>query len=118
MQRSGDREIRMADTRENALTQSNGSVRVEIFDQAYNLRGSDADYINRLAEYVDTKIRQVAQQASTVDSTRLAVLAALNIADEFLTIKRKYDSAGNLSERASHLSGALDEILGESRLAG
>jgi cell division protein ZapA len=109
----------MADTREKALTQTNGSVRVEIFDQAYNLRGSDADYINRLAEYVDMKIRQVAQQASTVDSTRLAVLAALNIADEFLTIKRKYDSvAGDFTERASHLSGALDEILADSRLAG
>lgn len=108
----------MANTRENQLTQSNGSVRVEIFDQPYNLRGSDADYINQLAEYVDTKIRQVAMQASTVDSSRLAVLAALNIADELLTIKRKYESVGNFSQRASHLAGALDEILSETRLAG
>ena len=109
----------MADTREKALTQSNGSVRVEIFDQAYNLRGSDAEYIGRLAEYVDTKVRQVAQQASTVDATRLAVLAALNIADEFLTIKRKYDEiAGELNQRTSHLAGALDEILADSRLVG
>ena len=38
---------------------SNGSVRVEIFDQVYNLRGSDADYILKLAEYVDTKMRAV-----------------------------------------------------------
>ncbi len=109
---------RMANTRENQLTQSNGSVRVEIFDQAYNLRGSDPDYINRLAEYVDTKIRQVAMQASTVDSNRLAVLAALNIADELLMIKRKYESVGDFSQRASHLAGALDEILSEARLAG
>jgi cell division protein ZapA len=109
----------MADTRENQLTQSNGSVRVEIFDQAYNLRGSDPEYINRIAEYVDTKIRLVAQQASTVDSTRLAVLAALNIADELLMIKRKYESvSGDFTQRASHLAGALDEILAESRLAG
>jgi cell division protein ZapA len=109
----------MADTRENQLTQSNGSVRVEIFDQAYNLRGSDPDYIHRLAEYVDMKIRQVAQQASTVDSTRLAILAALNIADEFLVIKRKYDSvSGDYVQRASHLAGALDEILAETRIAG
>ena len=101
------------------MAQSNESVRVEIFDQAYNLRGSDSVYINRLADYVDTKIRQVAQQASTVDSTRLAVLAALNIADELLTIRRKYESvSGDFSQRASHLSGALDEILAESRLAG
>ena len=38
---------------------SNGSVRVEIFDQGYNLRGTDPDYILKLAEYVDTKMRAV-----------------------------------------------------------
>jgi cell division protein ZapA len=109
----------MAETRENQVTQSNGSVRVEIFDQAYSLRGTDPEYIHRLADYVDTKIRLVAQQASTVDSTRLAILAALNIADEFLTIKRKYESvSGDYTQRASHLVGALDEILAESRMAG
>jgi cell division protein ZapA len=109
----------MADTREKQLTQSNGPVRVEIFDQAYNLRGSDAEYILRLAAYVDNKIRQVAQQTSTIDSTRLAVLAALNIADEFLVLKKKYDAvSGDLTQRTSHLAGALDEILGETRLVG
>ena len=44
---------------------ANGSVRVEIFDQVYNLRGSDADYILKLAEYVDGKMRAVSEQ--TVD---------------------------------------------------
>ncbi len=44
-----------------ALTKDavNGSVRVEIFDQVYNLRGSDADYILKLADYVDAKMRAV-----------------------------------------------------------
>ena len=68
---------------------SNSSVRVEIFDQAYHLRGSDPDYIIKLADYVDTKMRAVAEQTSTVDSVRLAVLAALNIADEYHMMKRK-----------------------------
>ena len=49
-----------------AKDSQNASVRVEIFDQAYNLRGSDADYILRLAEYVDSKMRAV---ASLVPST-------------------------------------------------
>ncbi|MGD0292206.1 MAG: cell division protein ZapA, partial [Candidatus Binataceae bacterium] len=66
----------------NAVSGS-GSVRVEIFDQVYNLRGSDADYILKLAEYVDGKMRAVSEQTATVDSVRLAVLAALNIADEY-----------------------------------
>ena len=41
---------------------ANSSVRVEIFDQAYNLRGSDAEYILKLAEYVDGKMRAVSEQ--------------------------------------------------------
>ena len=70
----------------------NNAVRVEIFDQAYNLRGSDADYIIKLAEYVDSKMRAVAEQTHTVDTARLAVLAALNIADEYHLLKRSGDT--------------------------
>jgi cell division protein ZapA len=104
---------------EASLSQSNGSVRVEIYDQTYQLRGSDPQYINQLADYVDTKMRIVAQQASTVDSLRVAVLAALNIADEYLVLKRKYDSiASDYRSRAEQLAGALDEVLEEARLAG
>lgn len=98
---------------------ANNSVRVEIYDQAYNLRGTDADYILKLAEYVDTKMRLVSQQTSTVDSLRVAVLAALNIADEYHLLKKKYDAiASTYEERAHTLSGALDEVLQDGRKAG
>jgi cell division protein ZapA len=101
------------------MATANNSVRVEIYDQAYNLRGSDADYILKLAEYVDTKMRLVSQQTSTVDSLRLAVLAALNIADEYHLLKKKYDAiASTYEERAHTLSGALDEVLEDDRKAG
>jgi len=97
----------------------NNAVRVEIFDQAYNLRGSDAEYILKLAEYVDGKMRAVAEQTHTVDTARLAVLAALNIADEFHLLKRNQDVvSGDYLRRAQHLSSALDEVLGEKRRAG
>jgi len=101
------------------MATANNSVRVEIYDQAYNLRGSDADYILKLAEYVDTKMRLVSQQTSTVDSLRVAVLAALNIADEYHLLKKKYDAiASTYEERAHTLSGALDEVLDDGRKAG
>src|SRR4051812_11108007 len=96
----------------------NGSVRVEIFDQAYNLRGSDPEYILKLADYVDTKMRAVSEQTHTVDSARLAVLAALNIADEYHLLKRNHDNAPvDYLKRANHLSDALDEVLEEARKA-
>jgi cell division protein ZapA len=98
---------------------SNGSVRVEIFDQGYNLRGTDADYILKLAEYVDSKMRAVAEQTHTVDSSRLAVLAALNIADEYHLLKRKMEGGGSESSgRTRQLLKALDEVLLESRRTG
>jgi len=106
------------------LSQGNGSggstsIRVDIYDQGYHLRGTDPEYIADLAEYVDTKMRLISQQASTVESLKVAVLAALNIADELHVLKRKYDSlTQDYTARAEHLSGALDEVLGEARRVG
>ena len=92
-------------------------VRVEIYDQGYNLRGSDSDYIFKLAEYVDGKMRVLAQQTQTVDSLRLAVLAAINIADEFHILKKKYDAiAGDYQQKAGNLTAALDEVLSDRRI--
>src|SRR6476661_3250162 len=95
---------------------TNGSVRVEIFDQGYNLRGTDTDYSLKLAEYVDTNMRAVSEQTHTVDSARLAVLAAINIADEYHLLRRKADGgASDSSKRARQLLNALDDVLAENR---
>jgi cell division protein ZapA len=97
----------------------NSSVRVEIFDQAYNLRGSDPEYILKLAEYVDAKIRAVAEATNTIDTVRLAVLAALNIADEYHLLKKRQDVGATDYQKRAHLLGnALDEILRDHRRAG
>jgi cell division protein ZapA len=98
---------------------ASNSVRVEIFDQAYNLRGTDADYIVKLAEYVDAKMRAVATQTQTVDTARVAVLAALNIADEYRMLQHKLEGGNSgYLERAHHLAEALDEVLQDKRRAG
>jgi cell division protein ZapA len=101
------------------------SVSVEIYDQIYHLRGTDAEHIDRLATLVDAKMRAVAAHGSTVDSLRVAVLAALNIADELLALRERYEeTTGNtpqaedsMSSRAGTLAGILDELL-EDRRAG
>ena len=98
---------------------ASNSVRVEIFDQAYSLRGTDPDYIVKLAEYVDAKMHAVAEQTQTVDTARLAVLAALNIADEYHILQRKLEGGNSdYIERAHHLAEALDEVLQDKRRAG
>ena len=101
----------------------NGAVIVDIYDQIYQLRGTDAAYIERLAGMVDAKMRAVSAHSSTVDSLRVAVLAALNIADELTTMRAKYEAlSGSLTQaqtqtrtRAGSLAGMLDEILVERK---
>ena len=95
-------------------------VTVDIYDQTYRLRGHDPAYIQQLAEVVDTKMRAVAEQGKSVDSLRVAVLAALNIADELVSLEQRYNAiAGganeNLRNRASKLTGLLDAVLSEDR---
>jgi cell division protein ZapA len=57
-------------------------VTVEIYDQLYHLSGQDPEHIRELAAIVDAKMRAVAAHGRTADSLRVAVLAALNLADE------------------------------------
>jgi len=77
-------------------------VKVEIYDQTYHI-GSELDeaYVQQLAAYVDTKMRAVAEATQTVDSLRVAVLAALAIADELQTLRQTQGELdGALRERA------------------
>jgi cell division protein ZapA len=68
------------------MSEAHGSgqlVQVEIYGQSYNLRGQgESGYIHDLASYVDRKMREVAEATATVDSLKVAILTALNIADE------------------------------------
>ena len=101
------------------VTRATTSVSVDIYDQTYHLRASDADYIQKLAAMVDGKMRAVSANGNTVDSLRVAVLAALNIADELLRLQEHTrvlrgsvsESQTTLRSRANSLSGLLDSVL-------
>jgi cell division protein ZapA len=86
---------------------------VEIHGQRYPIRSSlDPEYVLRLAAYVDQKIGAAADSTPSGDSLRLAVLAALNIADELFRMReanRARDS--QIAERASELEQLLDRVL-------
>ena len=88
-------------------------IPVEIGGQKYPIRtGLDPEYVARLAAYVDEKMRVAGESTPTSDSVRLAVLAALNIADELFR-SRDASSArtGALAERAQELEQLLDRVL-------
>jgi cell division protein ZapA len=110
-------------SRAELAAQAAGAVVVEIYDQVYQLRGTDPAYIEKLAGMVDSKMRAVSAHGATVDSLRVAVLAALNIADELVALRARYDALnGSLSQvqtsarsRAGSLMGMLDEVLTERK---
>ncbi len=88
-------------------------IPVEIHGHRYPIRSSlDQEYVARLAAYVDEKIRAAADTTATGDSMRLAVLAALNIADELFRCRDRDRAVhGELTERAGQLERMLDRIL-------
>jgi cell division protein ZapA len=93
-----------------------GYTTVSIYDQMYHLRGQNPEHIRQLADLVDSKMRAVAAQGRTVDSLRVAVLAALNLADEVSQISGVDAHEGRI--RAAHLRSMLDEVLEDERQAG
>ena len=97
------------------MTKTSDGVRVEIYDQIYHMRGElDAEYIHRLARYLDAKMRSIAERTHTVDSLRVAVLAALNIADEYHQLKAKHEAeTQQVSEKVDECHALLDEVLKE-----
>ena len=89
------------------------SIRVVIYDQEYFMRGDlNQEYIQRLAKYVDTRMRSIAERTRTVDTLRVAILAALNVADEYHQLKARYEEVTeHLDQKVGKYSDALDEIL-------
>ncbi len=92
------------------------TVQVDIYNQTYNIRGElDAAYVAELAKYVDAKMREIAASARTVDSLRIAVLAALNIADDLHAFRQRHASAqDDLRFRAERCLQLVDSALKES----
>lgn len=89
------------------------TTRVEIYGQGYSIGGDgDAAYVQRLAERVDAQMRLIGRQARTADSLRVAVLAALNLADENERLRGELAQLGRQSAaRAHRLLESLDKIL-------
>ena len=92
---------------------STTTVEVEIFGATYQVRGdNDADYLQELAALVDQKMQEVAAHLKTVDRTKIAVLAALNVADDLVQCRK--DQGGEIeavTKKISKLTGELNEAL-------
>ena len=93
-----------------------GVVTVEIGGQRYPIRsGLDPAYVGELAAYVDKKMRAASDAAPTTDMLGLAILVALNLADECFRARQNHSTSdGELNERALRLEQLVDQILDHS----
>ena len=89
------------------------TIRVEIYNQTYNIRSDgDNDYVVGLAEFVDRRMREISSGTLTVDSLKVAILAALHIADELHRLKRLHEQADQqLATRSAECAEMLDRVL-------
>lgn len=90
-------------------------VHVEIFGQSYAVRaGADPAYVASLAAHVDGQMQEISRSGGAVDSVRVAVLAALNIADECFRLRRQVQQGNEEArERAGRLARELAVALEE-----
>lgn len=67
-------------------------VSVEIFNEDYTVRGEEnPEYIEMLASYVDRRMKMISQRNHNLTTTKIAVLTALNLADELNKLQEDYD---------------------------
>ena len=97
-------------------------VHVEIFGQTYAVKaGGDPAYVEKLAASVDQQMKEVSRASGAVDSLRVAVLTALNLADECARLRREGDEArresrsagAGVDDRLARLARKLGAALGE-----
>ena len=87
-------------------------IKIAIFGQEYSVKApADPTYIKKIAEYVDTKMREVQSGfSSTQSSNRIAILSAMNITDELFNAKKRGDSDNNeIEEKITSLIELIDE---------
>lgn len=91
------------------------STAVEIFGSTYHVRGSDdSGYLQELAQVVDGRMRELSEHASTADPARLAILVALNLADELSRAHRQQEGDRvEIREKVAELARELEEALQE-----
>ncbi len=95
------------------MKENHTSIQVDIFGSQYTIKGvAQPDYIKELAAYVDSKMREITENTATISSTKVAILAALNIADELhQALRESQTDNANLAKKADQLLSLINKEL-------
>lgn len=91
------------------------SVTVKIFGSEYVLKGdADSEYVQKVAEFVNDRMNEVARNSAMASTSKVAILAAINIADELLRSQEvKIQSMAELEDRSAQIVRLLAQELGD-----
>lgn len=94
------------------------SIKVQIFGMDYSLRSDkDPEYVKQVAAYVDEKIQKLSTTTNVKSQTKIAVLVALNIAEELFQLKRQHDNTlkifENIELKSKELCDSVDDHLNQ-----
>jgi len=90
------------------------SVTVTIYGHEYTLKGeADSDYVQKVSGFVDRKMKEVADNSSVASTAKVAILAAINIADElFRERQKRHEALAMLDERTGQIAELLEREVG------
>lgn len=81
--------------------QAGSVISVKIYNQQYDVRSEDPEYVRELAAELDRRMNEVAQMTPTVDSLKVAILAALNVIGETRSLRGQLERLGDEVEQRS-----------------
>lgn len=96
------------------MSEENNQVQISIFGQEYSVKApADPEYIKKIAEFLDEKMREVQSGFSTTQSsTRIAILAGMNITDELFNARQSGDlNNSDVEQKISSLIDLIDDTL-------
>lgn len=98
------------------MSGTSGSViSVKIYNQNYEMRSEDPDYVRELAAELDQRMNEVSQQTPTVDSLKVAILAALNIIGEHNATRHQLERLRQeVSDRSKRVLEKIEKLSAES----
>lgn len=92
-------------------SQSPPTTEVEIFGAVYHVKGrDDGGYLQDLARKVDRTMREISGRVATVDTAKIAILAALNLADELSRCQTQRGEGGETKEIEERIVALAEEL--------
>lgn len=89
------------------------SVEIKLLNQKFNLKtDSDEAYVHRVSDFVNKKLFDVQEKTHSVSSLNVALLAALNIADDYFKMKgKKKDPRQEAKQKVQELIQLVDRCM-------